>query len=211
MTENNPIQFNEHNFEIAKLAIEDPEVFRITGILISPQRTVVTNGAAILEITTPSAVTGEQLSLFGSNFEPVDEFEPFLIPRKEAIEISKAIALRHDKEEVKRARIGQGDDNVAVVNVSDSKCDRTFVVQKLAQKFPDHDAMFSKFAPGKASVTVDCAALIPLLQVIAKATDEGLGCPVTITMRDQEGCVTFDWRNGLTGQTIRAALAPMKM
>lgn len=204
-------QFNEHNFALAKLAIEDAESYSVTGILVAQDRTCVTDGRIVLEISTPMRVDGEQLSLFGPTFEAVEKFEPFILPRKEALEIAKAISLKHDKEELKRARIGQGDDATAVINVSDSKCDRTFVTQKLNQRFPDYERMIATFPPVKASVTVNCDCLIALLQVIAKVTETATGCPVTITVREPDQALSFAWTNELTGQTIRAALMPMQV
>lgn len=204
-------QFNENNFAIAKLAIEDADAYSVTGILVAEDRTCVTDGRIVLEISTPTRVDGEQLSLFGPTFEAVEKFEPFILPRKEALEIAKAIALKHDKEEVKRARIGHGDDAVAVINVSDSKCDRTFVTQKLNQKFPDYRSMMANFPPAKISVTVNCDYLIALLQMIAKVTGCGIGSPVTITVRDPDQALSFAWTNEMTGQKVRAALMPMQL
>ncbi|MFH1236242.1 MAG: hypothetical protein V1685_04890 [Parcubacteria group bacterium] len=196
------MMLNQRNFEIAKLASKDPDDrAQFQCILVAPDKTVVTEGHLVLEVTGFQHA-GDLLPF--EDLIPQQDFEPFLVPAEEALALSK-LFVRSDNVEANLIGIDPNTAKGAGLALRQLGSEKVFKVIKPPDRYPNYDAMFPPIAEEQVSITVNAQLLIPLLQQLAK-----INPLIRIGIYGPEKPIRLDCNDEGLQQSARGLLMPMK-
>jgi len=197
---------NKNNFEIAKLASKDETASEaIKGILVMPDKTAATDGHMIIEVTGFEH-SGDLLPF--EDVVPNPDFDPFIMPAQEALDLSKVFVKSESKDGNLLGIEPNHKGGIAAFALRQAHAEKVFRVCQPDSAFPKYEVVFSPISEEVAHVTLCIDLLIPLLQQLKKITDSGA---LRIGFYGEEKAVRFDCMNGETQQSARAALMPMKV
>jgi hypothetical protein len=115
---------NRANLELAKLVPADESRHVLGGILVEAGETVVTNGHYLIVVSNPDTKVEDFPEAEGH--KPLETFEPFMLPRKAALDILKVLPTAY--EAAKLPITG----HVAVAHVPEEMTQRVQLEQKIA-------------------------------------------------------------------------------
>jgi hypothetical protein len=188
------VLLNRNNFQIAELAPDDEERLTMCGILVAPNRTVVTNGHMAVVV---SAVDTIQPSLFEQieGIEPAESFTPFILDRDSAIKIAKRIPKDTEDNPVFPIidATTEGNDR-AMVSINDIFRQEILRATKIAGDFPDVQRAIPDKEAARFTLLIDPELLTRLLKAVVRFCDGramemrlyGAGRPVRIDAGDAE-------------------------
>jgi hypothetical protein len=198
------MMLNKNNFQIGKLAPPKiDENTELSCVLICPDRTVVTNGQYVVEITGAECET---------NFLPFDDvqveidFEPFTMPADEAIALAGVFVKAETPDGNILAVQPENGQGTASFALRQARKEKVFRMDRPKSRFPNYEAMFNNVQNETAFVTLDLNLLIPILRHMKDIS----GGPVRIGIYGANVPVRFDCIDPLTNQSARALLMPMK-
>jgi hypothetical protein len=201
---------NKHNLEIARLASKEESRYVIGGILVTPAETVVTDGHCLVTVSTPKWPAESFPVIDG--VVPTEEFEPFILPAKAALEIAKAIPSSTSLLILQHVIVGEEgkDSKSAVLATTDLDLPRVFRPRKLEGRFPDHKLVI----PGRERVSVAICLNLELLEKVVKElkalAKNKLGAPALISVIDDRSPCMIEVQ-GEDGQTAQAVIMPINL
>lgn len=194
---------NQRNFEIAKLASkQDDAPVALKGVLVSPDKTVVTEGHMILEVTGFEHA-GDMLPF--DDLTPQADFAPFIMPAEEALALAKVFVKSESKEANLIAIQPNSGANQSSFGLKQPLSEKVFRVENQGDKYPNYEKMFLPVTEEIASVTLDLELLIPLLSQLKKVFSV-----VRIGLYGPDKVVRFDCNDDILNQSARACIMPMR-
>lgn len=210
---------NKYNFEIAKLASKDgPGLGKheIPGIKVEPGLTSETDGRQLVTVTGTSTDT-KRFPAGDDGFQPKDDFEPFFMPRTQAIEVAKAIPKGGPLPLLNHAAIGRGKDGSTIAVTTDLEGWRHFYVEPDTRPFPDLAAATPSKDQAKTctflnkEIRFNLNVLVPVLQQMQKFAGEGrIAADVVFRFYGAQEGVRIDATNDRTGQSMVAVVMPCR-
>ena len=157
---------NKHNLNVAKLAAKDESRYTLTGIRVSPDETMCTDGHQLTRVTTPKVNVDDFPA--GEGFTATAKWEPFILDAKAALTIAKAIPNGSTIPILHHAAIGEAT-NVnghAQIMVNDLESPQVFTPRKIDGQFPDVERVLDGVPEDKADVVVGLGfdVLLPVLR-----------------------------------------------
>jgi hypothetical protein len=196
------MMLNQRNFEIAKLASKDEDASdAVRGILVSPDKTVVTDGRILLEVTGFEHA-GDMLPF--DDLTPQPDFVPFIMPAEEALALSKVFVKSESSEANLIAIQPNNGTGQSSFGLRQPKAEKVFRVEKPKGNYPNYEAVFPPISEEAGSVTVNLDLLIPLLQQIKKVFPF-----VRIGYYGPDKPLRFDCNDPDVRQSVRACIMPM--
>ena len=202
---------NRHNLEIASLCSKEQSRYSLGGILVQPRRTAVTDGHLLMIVDTEAQVTSDNFPLT-PGCTASDEFTPFILPAKSALDIARAIPKRSTIPVMMMAAVGSESDSNghAVMAVNDLESPKVFTPKKSEGTFPEVDKCVPDIGTETVSFSLDLHLLIPLLKEMEKLADTKSAAVATFRVKDNNSPIRIDVRNGTTEQNGIAVIMPCK-
>ena len=199
---------NRHNLNIAKLAAKDESRYTLTGIRVSPDETMCTDGHQLTRVTTPK-VDVEQFPV-KDGFTPTRDFEPFLLPSQAALSIARALPKRSTIPILLNAAIGKQTDvnGCAQIAVTDLDDYQIFTPRKMDGKFPDYERVIPNKADATFTIGLNPLQLLAILQQVKGFVDTREPTMV-LRLYDASSAVRIDVSND--EQEWTSVLMPMKL
>jgi DNA polymerase III sliding clamp (beta) subunit (PCNA family) len=201
---------NRHNLDIAKLAATEEGRYTITGIFVTPKETVVTDGTLLVKVTTPKT-TAESFPEMAHVEPATDEFEPFVLSKRAALEVAKAIPKSKHLPALEQAAVSAETDKngESVLYTHDLEFPRVFRERKLAGNFPDFERVIP--APERATFTIGLNAdlLVKMLQTALRFKADKRAPCVKFSFSDEKSAVRIDATNDQEQEFI-GVLMPMR-
>lgn len=195
---------NKSNLQIADLASKEESRFSINGILVTPEETVATNGHILARVTMPK-VDGDFPDFPGCT--RAEQFEPFVLDRKTAKEIARAIPIRPTLPILEHVLIGsEGSNGTASLAVTDLELTRVFLTKKTTLPFPDYKKVFPKDSP-EYVVAFNCDYLIAALKQVRGFIGNFTACAVMCFHGPQGPLVISAEKDG---QRMDVMIMPMR-
>lgn len=206
---------NRNNLGLAKLAPADDSKYTLSGILVEPSRTIVTDGHYLVIVATPNTRAEDFPAADG--YKPIETFEPFILPKKAALDILKVLPTAYQAKvlpvlgNVAVAEVtAKSEDtpvNKAVLYATDLETHSVFQCRTLEGRFPNWRAVLPD--PAKATAHVGLS-----VELTAKIFAElkAMGVKV-VEMRsiDAESPVRFDGMITDSGQHVTVILMPYQL
>lgn len=202
---------NRNNLDIAKLAATEDSRFMITGILVKPEETVVTDGHVMVKVTTPDT-TAESFPQM-ANVEPAtDDFKPFILSRRAALEISKALPKSRYFPALEQAAVSSETDKngESVLYTHDLELPRVFREKKPTGNFPDYERVIPAAERATLAIGLNADLLVKVLQLALKFKNDKRAPCVRFSFTDKDNAVRIDCGND-QGQEFVAVVMPMKL
>jgi hypothetical protein len=195
---------NKNNFEIGKLAPKPDDESRpgLSCVLVSPDKTVVTDGHYIIEV---SGAECEDNFLPFDDVMPSADFEPFTVPADEAIALAKVFVKTETPEGNLLAVQPDNGKGVSAFALRQERREKVFRMDKPDRSFPDYEEIFAGLKDEAAFVLLDLNLLIPVLRHMKNVS----GGQVRIALNGPDKAVRLDCINTETKQSVRAAIMPM--
>lgn len=158
---------NKCNFLIAKLCPEGDDAPRaLTGILVSPTRTMATDGGVAIVV---SAAKDEQGGLFdeAEGIEPADYWSEFILDKETALKVAKAIPKKKKGGEASQFAVVDAtteDNDRAMISINDFWCQDILRAKKIDGQFPKVEKLLKDKKRAKVTIHVDPHRLLLLAQ-----------------------------------------------
>ena len=224
--------FNKHNFAIAALAASEESRFTLNGILVTPTETVVTDGHALIRVSTPSALEADPDAFpvwrsgdYQRSTKLPETFPPFVLPTKNCREIAKAIPAKSTIPVLKHAAVLQVEMKqdphnpdvqhpsaaTFITNDADAVSSRVFTAQVPEGRFPDYERVIPPIENYDVSTCFNPALLSKVIDRFTSFLEEDAGAGIRIYF-ERSGVVglTIEGENRTTGQIMKAVVMPMK-
>jgi hypothetical protein len=208
---------NVHNLNIAALASSEEIRFTLNGILVAPDRTVVTDGHCLVQVTTPTN-NGDV-----SNFpqvpgmgEVTDKFKPFIMPRAAALALAKAIPRKSTIPVLCHAAVAASSTTeIVTMGCTDLEKATVLPIRPCAGNFPDVSRVMPKPDDAIFAIILNLSLLTHVLSVITKmhpaSSASSPGFPAaTFRFYGHDRQVRIDFSNSDTGQDITAIVMPCR-
>jgi hypothetical protein len=200
---------NRHNLDIASLCSKEESRYSLCGILVTKERTCVTDGHLLVTVTTPDIPPDNIPIIEGIN--PSEDPIPFIMPADQALSISKAIPKRSLIPVITNAFVESGEGDSAKVAVTDLESPRIFNCKKIPGIFPKFDQVIPSPDSAEIAIAVDANLMINVLKSlgsVSAATKEKLA---SVILRISDPCapIRFDAENKDTGQKAVGVLMPL--
>jgi DNA polymerase III sliding clamp (beta) subunit (PCNA family) len=152
---------------IVKLAAEEDEnIVSINGLLVTPGRTVATDGV-ILAMVSGHTAPAEQFPNF-PGFEAADTFPAFILKRSDAISIAKAIPKGDSIWPIRHAAVNRL--NTSEIAVNDLSTKQTFLFEPISGQFPKYDTVIPKKEEAAFVIRFDAKKLGEMMMLIAASS-----------------------------------------
>lgn len=197
--------YNKYNFLIAKYFAPTKSARpEITGILITPNKTVATDSFRLAVITTPE-VSPEDIPAL-PNKRIVKGFNPFILPKETAIEILKAIPKGGLLPIVENAFLTQVNKEMVEFTTTDLDKIRSVATRVIEGDYPNYKEVLSEQCKYD-NITLNIAFLIEILQFSKQFSGKSY---VTLRIpRDKKQPVRVNLENDL-GQKATLLLMPVR-
>jgi DNA polymerase III sliding clamp (beta) subunit (PCNA family) len=136
---------NKHNLAIAELAEKTSSRSFATGILVSKDGTVVTNGQYLVKVSLPNQ---DQQFPQVARFTEAADVGDFILLAADAKEIAKALPKKTKIPVLSCAKIGEGN----AIAVTDLDTSRVFQPKAIEARFPDYQRVMPTEAPAMRMV-----------------------------------------------------------
>lgn len=201
---------NRHNFNIAALAAKDENRFTLNGILIEPNKTIVTDGHQL------TYVTGSTATMFGARgVEASTEFKPFVLAVADCLALSKqakkgdTIGVQYIETPSESAENPLPTIDIkAAAHLSNAMVN----ANPLKGNFPDYQRVFPKDEKYVASVCIDAALLSDVVKQAVSFQKENSGrlSPMRIDLADDERTPIRLTCTNTHGQEFYSIIMPVK-
>lgn len=200
---------NVHNLNVAKLCSTEKTRFTINGILVTPKETVSTDGHRMTIVTTPKNLDAASYPML-DNFTAVNEWDGFILPQVDALEIAKALPKKSTFPILNNAAIGLKDAEATFVPVAvtDLERKRIFMPTPLKGNFPDFERVIPRGGP-TFEVTLNAKYVKDAMDQLIPFVDQRSHA-VTLVMREATGAIEIRGRNGDTEQEMINVIMPMR-
>ena len=198
---------NRNNFAIACLASKEESRYALNGILVEPGCTTVTDGHILLFATGDNTELADFPVIDG--FEPTQDFQPFVLESKTALEVGKAIPKRQVRPVLEHAVISRTN-GTARIAVTDLESPRTFVAPpaEVGKEFPDFRRVIPDPREAEATISFNPLLMASLLKQMATFCESNLP-RVTLRIYSADEAMRIDAENRETGQKAIGAIMPM--
>lgn len=146
---------NKHNLNVAKAASPEESRFTLNAIRVTPKETIATDGHILVRCTTPKGVNAVDFPEVPGQPAATDEFVPFNLPAKAALEAVKALPKKNTYPIIQNAAVSVN--GHAQVMVTDLENPRTF--RAVEGSFPDYERVIPDLAKSTFSISLDAALL----------------------------------------------------
>lgn len=202
---------NRHNFQIAELAPDDPELYplKLCGIYVTPGGTFETDGSQCVFVSAPEL----QQTLFDppDGVEPAEDFTPFILPREQALKVAKGIPKTKEKDEQNCAIIDQRSEegNEATLAMQDATWQDVLTTRKIEGKFPDISRIIPNKDASRITIALDVHRFASLLKCFARFCKSGNDPRITLRIYGQgEAGMRIDAEG--VGQEMVAVIMPLR-
>ena len=195
------MMLNKNNLQLAQAASKEDSKYLLSGILVEPGFCVVTDGHQMIIVSTDKTPPGDFPAIPG--FTPVDEFEPFVLPRQTALEIQKTIPNKANLPVLLVAAVGAPDENYVTLATTDLDTHRTFRSRKMTGQYPNWRQVVPKAEKSTFQITMGIDLMIRVLNQIKNFSDTA-----TFRFQDADSAVRIDAAN--EGQTLTAIVMPIR-
>ena len=199
---------NKHNLNIAKLAAKDESRYMVTGVRVSPEHTICTDGHQLTRVTTPKMGVDDFPAAEG--FTAAAKWEPFILDAKAALAIAKAIPKSTTIPVLEHAAVGEAtnDNGHAQIMVNDLESPQVFTPRKMDGQFPDYERVIPDKA--KAAFTIGLNPLLLLSVLQAMKGFVNVKAPrMTLRFYDTDSAIRLDVSND--EQEWTSVLMPMRL
>lgn len=206
--------FTRWNFDIAGLLPSDQDALlpAAAGLLVSPERTVETDGHQLVVVTAPEG----QPNLFDQpdGLEEAQYFTSFLMDRDSALKIAKSIPKRNpDAPENSMAMLdvhteAESDSTIAVTE--DVRRAIFKSIKRDAAKFPDPERVIPDLDGARFEIKFNADVLVPILRLFQKFSGQDSPfAPISIRLYGPDKGVRIDAE--ACGQKMTAVVMPLRM
>lgn len=204
---------NKHNLNIAKCC--SPKTGgATTGILVTPERTVASDGHKLITITTPKADPEDYPMVQNAPGAVTRTFTPFILQKSDALNIAKAIPNGKLKLPIlgHAAIYSKSDENAtAFIGVTNLDTAQMFTPCKMDASYPNWERVIPKQEDATLTIAIDARLIRDLMtQYIDAVADKT--CPVVVTWRfsDRKSAIRMDGRVG-DEQDMTAVVMPYRI
>lgn len=194
---------NKHNLTIAKLASAEDARYTTSGILVEPKQTIVTDGHLLFAISTMN-IPVTDFPLGGRQDALSEDFKPFILPKRTAIEIAGSIK-KSSIPALECVAVARSDENGAEIIATDLETEQAFRTRLHHGQYPNWRAVMPK---GEAKVEI-CFGIKILESALAtlKALDVH---SATFRFYDGDSAIRIDATVKGTKQAVTAVVMPMR-
>lgn len=200
---------NVHNLNVAKLCSTEKTRFTINGILVTPKETVSTDGHRMTIVTTPKNLDAASYPML-DNFTAVNEWDKFILPRVDALEIAKAIPKKTTIPILNNAAVGLKDPatEFVPVAVTDLERRRVFLPRPLKGNFPDFERVMPRGGP-TFEIGLNAKYVKEAMDQFIPFVDQR-SSTITLVLRNAGEAIEIRGRNTDTEQDMIHVLMPQR-
>lgn len=199
---------NKLNLEFAKLCPKDGGRYTISGMLVEPGHTVVTNGHYMVIVSTPK-MSASEFPGAAHDMQAVDTFTPFVLSKQAALDMLKVLPTPSQMNipacrMIAVAEVPEDSAKPAVLFSNDLETAKIYRTKRISGQFPNWRACMP--AADKSTLQMGFSVTY-LAQLFAELKTLGM---LNITMRavDNDSAVRFDGH--IDDQTVTVVLMPMR-
>ena len=191
---------------VATLASQKGGRYTLSGILVTPEETVETDGHQLVRVGA-TAIDPESFPPV-PGCTPTKDFQPFLLPKDAALAIAKALPKKTTIPVLDYAAVGAESDadGFAVLSVTDLENPQVFRPRKMEGQFPDWHRCMPKKEDAKVEVQFNAALLVRVLSFITRSSEDKERTDVSFRFYENGGAVRIDAH----GADIQAVVMPLK-
>jgi hypothetical protein len=162
---------NKANLAIAKLCPKDDGESQLvlTGILCTPDYTVMTDGHRLIKVSTTDA-SADRFPNF-DDFKAANQWEPFILKRDDALAICVAIPKEQKEQSlwsVKHAAINEL--NPTELATNDLSTKHLFKTEHLAGKYPEFEKVIPEKGAAAFVAPVNARYLMEMLKAVVDSS-----------------------------------------
>jgi len=201
----------KEHFGIAKLASNDSGRYATGSIQVTPKSVRVTDGKLLLLAEHAEYDTENCPKIEGVT--ATNDFAPFLLAKKDALDIGKQmpkISKKFDVPALYIAQVGSesNENGTAVIGATDLENARVWRPKKVDAQFPKLDLVIPELSCAKAVVTVDPHLLAHLLTQMGEFQNMNNPPAVTIRIESDSDVIRLDAMTS-DGEALVACLMPI--
>jgi hypothetical protein len=193
----------KQNLQIAKLAPNGASRYTLNGILVTPTKTVVTDGHCMV-IVEASNTSVADFPLLKDGSKPAETFAPFILSASAALEVAKSIPTKSPIEPVKRAAVGATSKDYNTLVTTDLDTERKFTTRSVNGQFPSWSAALPQPDKFTLKTTLGLDVIVPVLTELKSMGVE----KITLRLQNEENVLQLDGVIKDTGQKVTALVMP---
>lgn len=194
---------NKRALSIATLVSNEESRFTLNGVLVTPDKIVETDGHQLIVATLPT-ITPESFPTGNAT----KDFKPFLLPKKMAQEIERALPKKSSIPVLECAAVTVDEDGKASIVVTDLESTRTWK-PNMSGNFPDYERVMPKLENAEYQCCYDARLLVRVLNEVGAFSSDPHKADCILSFQGPDQAVRIDRRDG-SGQEITAVVMPMR-
>jgi hypothetical protein len=200
---------NKHNLNVVQFAGKEESRCTMTGILVTPEATVATNGHYLMWCGKDDRDAKDYPAIPGFNGAS-EQFKPFILRREATVAIAKVTPSKERIPILNHVAVSEDGTQMAVTDLENPQ---VFPVRPLEGRFPQWEVVMPKWEDAKFRISLDASYLAAIAKAFAGFVGDHKHHKVTLSFyagKDSgidQNYVRFDGTQD--GQGMTAVLAPM--